>query len=330
MNSVKLFFAVAILLPLSMLTVSAQTPVPESELIIYKMQNNRDHNPLYFMEADEVYRGVRMMADSSYAAHQDSLGNLVLDYKRGGRYEYTYDTLGRITSNPGVWISYRYEDNILDITGVVRKDSSLYFKYRIEYAGKYPVRRSMVHINYEGEEVRTEEWWTYDRFGRMTGYTTLDEGSTLADSIYAVISYSGYRSHNRRNITVCYGDNQLYYNRLDRYDDAGRVIRSYIYDGYDGTECVAEYEYADSLNAAPYVRTTSIIQSSTRPANKKIREIYDSNGWLVRIEESEDGVIPFSIKKEIKIEYDDRGNVVKWFVISPRWCQCDFVEYEYY
>ena len=53
-------------------------------------------------------------------------------------------------------------------------------------------------------------------------------------------------------------------------------------------------------------------------------------GWLVRIEESEDGVIPFSIKKEIKIEYDDRGNVVKWFVISPWWCQCDFVEYEYY
>ena len=129
---------------------------------------------------------------------------------------------------------------------------------------------------------------------------------------------------------MCYGDSQLYYNRLDRYDDAGRVIRSYIYDGYDGTECVAEYEYADSLNAAPYVRTTSIIQSSTRPANKKIREIYDSNGWLVRIEESEDGVIPFSIKKEIKIEYDDRGNVVKWFVISPWWCQCDFVEYEYY
>ena len=89
-----------------MLTVSAQTPVPESELIIYKMQNYRDHNPLYFMEADEVYRGVRMMADSSYSAHKDSLGNLVLDRKRGGN-EYTYDTLGRITSNPGGWVSYQ-------------------------------------------------------------------------------------------------------------------------------------------------------------------------------------------------------------------------------
>ncbi len=313
-----------------MLTVSAQTPVPESELIIYKMQNNRDHNPLYFMEADGIYRGVRMMADSSYAAHQDSLGNLVIDYNRGGRYEYTYDTLGRITSNPGVWVSYQYEGNVLEITGVARKDSILYFKYRIEYAGKYPVRRSMVHINYEGEEVRTEEWWTYDRFGRMTGYTTLDEGSTLADSIYAVISYNDYSSHDRRNVTVCYGDSQLYYNRLDQYDDAGRVIRSYIYDDYDGTECVEEYEYADSLNAAPYVRTTSIIQSSSHPANKKIRETYDSNAWLVRVEESGDGVMPFSTKEEIKIEYDDRGNVVKWFFISPWWCQCDFVEYEYY
>ena len=313
-----------------MLTVSAQMPVPESELIIYKMQNNRDHNPLYFMEADEVYRGVRMMADSSYAAHQDSLGNLVLDYKRGGRYEYTYDTLGRITSNPGVWISYRYEDNILDITGVVRKDSSLYFKYRIEYAGKYPVRRSMVHINYKGDEVKSEEWWTYDRFGRMTGYTVVDEGSTLSDSIYAVISYNGYHTYDRRNITVCLSEGLLYYNRLDQYDDAGRIIRSYICDEYDWTQCVEEYEYADSLNAAPYVRTTSIIQSSSHPANKKIRETYDSNAWLVRVEESGDGVMPFSTKEEIKIEYDDRGNVVKWFFISPWWCQCDFVEYEYY
>lgn len=313
-----------------MLTVSAQTPVPESELIIYKMQNNRDHNPLYFMEADGIYRGVRMMADSSYAAHQDSLGNLVIDYNRGGRYEYTYDTLGRITSNPGVWISYRYEGNILNITGVARKDSSLYFKYRIEYAGKYPVRRSMVHINYKGDEVKSEEWWTYDRFGRMTGYTVVDEGSTLSDSIYAVISYNGYHTYDRRNITVCLSEGLLYYNRLDQYDDAGRIIRSYICDEYDWTQCVEEYEYADSLNAAPYVRTTSIIQSSSHPANKKIRETYDSNAWLVRVEESGDGVMPFSTKEEIKIEYDDRGNVVKWFFISPWWCQCDFVEYEYY
>lgn len=311
----------------------------EDSLIMYKVEERDYNNPLYFMQPEPLFPGIKCKHVDSYSASVDSLGNIVLGEKRA-YYEHRYDSLGRLVEIPGAFISYDYDGNVLKIRYVNKDgygDGSFWKNVEITYDGKYPVVRKTAYKDadsYEEDEWDYVESWTYDESNRIIRYV-YGRGDGTIYKVADILYVHGYCDRMFRGISIKSNFNgelkSLSYHELATYDDAGRIIRTDTYDDYDRKNRIAEYEYRDSVSSF-LNKETIYLMDGNRPVEKTVRS-YDSHGeWVATAYYmiSPDGEERQSGYEKYPIEYDDKGNITLLGFVSPRWCGCDVIEYTFY
>ncbi|MPM11812.1 hypothetical protein SDC9_58163 [bioreactor metagenome] len=161
-------------------------------------------------------------------------------------------------------------------------------------------RRQQYIESYDSPEIKELAFLTeerrFDEQGRLIYSAKWDKPDVLEEKII--------KTYNNNQITTEYyiDENELSEKTLTETDDNGNILRETMYYA-DGTESVSDFEY---VNGKPVKKLTMDVDEYERELSGEYTWTYDSNGNLIREEESEYG----EIVHYRDLKYDDHNRVV--------------------